>query len=318
MLGSAQSVFDEPDDFQTALREDRDVDLVVTTGGEFRARLSKISLCGMHLFAGEEQRPRVVFMSVSPRLIRVTLSPHPAGSMLWDGVAARPVEIVTHSGGLPFHERTDGPCHWSAIWLRTKDLVDVCRATRGATFMLPAGERRWRPSADALRSLVNLHGAAIRATTARPKLPVQTEAARGLQQQMVMALAECLTRETFNRERSSTRRRHTDIMVRFEEAVRGADFETLSVDRIALALGVSNTALQAWCRSHLGVSPGRYLYLRRMKLARQALRNADPEETTVARIARHHRFTEPGRFATAYQDLFGELPSTTMGRGGLR
>ena len=214
---------------------------------------------------------RIAFMSISTGLVRITLPPQPKGSLIWDGFAATPGEIVTHSGGHPFHERTDGPSRWSTIWLRAKNLVDVGRATQGDTFMLPHGERRWRPSPDALRSLVDLHGAAIRATAARPKLPVQTEAARGLQQQMIMSLAECLTEETFNRESASVRRRRTDIMVRFEETLRGTSHERLSVARIATALGVSSTALRTFCRQHLGMAPGQYLDLRRMGLAGQPM-----------------------------------------------
>jgi AraC-like DNA-binding protein len=274
MLGSAQTTLRDPNDLQIALRDGGDVVLVVSTGGNFEAHLSKISVPGMRLFACEERMSRIAFMSIATGLVRITLPPQPNGSLIWDGFAARPGEIVTHSGGLPFHERTDGPSRWSTIWLRAKDLADVGRATRGATFVLPSGERRWRPLPDALRSLVNLHRAAMRATAARPKLPVETMAARGLQQQMIMELAECLTREAFGRETSSTRRQHTDIMVRFEEALRGTPLERLSVARIAVALGVSNTTLRNCCHQHLGMTPARYLHLRRMELASRALLNA--------------------------------------------
>jgi AraC-like DNA-binding protein len=274
MLGSAQNTLQNPNEFQIALRDGGEVDLVVPAAGDFAAHLSKISVPGMRLFACEERMSRIAFMSIATGLVRITLPPQPNGSLIWDGFAARPGEIVTHSGGLPFHERTDGPCRWSTVWLRAKDLADAGRATRGATFMLPPGERRWRPLPGALRSLVNLHGAAMRATAARPKLPVETKAARGLQQQMVVALAECLTREAFGRETSSTRRRHTDTMVRFEEAFRGTPFERMSVARMAVALGVSNTALRTCCHQHLGMTPARYLHLRRMELPSQTIWSA--------------------------------------------
>ena len=62
------------------------------------------------------------------------------------------------------------------------------------------------------------------------------------------------------------------------------------------------------------MSPKRYLWLRRMHLARRALRRADAEGTTVTEIASDYGFWEFGRFSVAYRSLFGESPSTTLRR----
>jgi AraC-like DNA-binding protein len=62
------------------------------------------------------------------------------------------------------------------------------------------------------------------------------------------------------------------------------------------------------------MSPKRYLWLRRMNLARRALRRADPESTTVTEIATNYGFWELGRFSVAYRSLFGESPSTALRR----
>jgi transcriptional regulator GlxA family with amidase domain len=62
------------------------------------------------------------------------------------------------------------------------------------------------------------------------------------------------------------------------------------------------------------MSPKRYLLLRRMHLARRALRTSAPDTTTVTDIAAQYGFWQFGRFAGEYRSLFGEAPSTTLHR----
>src|SRR5262249_23769523 len=68
------------------------------------------------------------------------------------------------------------------------------------------------------------------------------------------------------------------------------------------------------CQEHLGMSPTRYLWLRRMHLARRALRMGGPTTTTVTEIATSYAFWELGRFAVVYRSLFGGTPSATVRR----
>jgi AraC-like DNA-binding protein len=317
MLGSALTAFFEPEDFEAALRESGGVELVVTSDGKFRARMSRISLTHMRLFACEERMSRVAFMSVSEHMVRVTLPPQPPASLIWDGIGSRPGEIITHSAGRRFHERTEGPCRWSTIWVPAKELANAGRTTRGEAFVLPAGQRRWRPTPDALRCLINLHQNAIRATTTRPKLPVEEEAARGLEQQLILALVDCLVGENTEPE-SALESQYANIMIRFEDALREATSGRISAASIAGVLGVSSGILRVSCRALLCMAPGQYIYLRRLRLVRQALRDANPSESTVAQIAEMYGFRGSDRFTAAYRAQFGESPSVTLQWNGLR
>lgn len=65
---------------------------------------------------------------------------------------------------------------------------------------------------------------------------------------------------------------------------------------------------------YLGVSPQRYLQLRRLHNARSLLQKAQPEEVKVSEVATKLGMWDLGRFATRYLSLFGESPSATLRR----
>jgi AraC-like DNA-binding protein len=88
----------------------------------------------------------------------------------------------------------------------------------------------------------------------------------------------------------------------------------LHVTDICAGIGVSERTLRLHCHEQLGMSPHRYLWLRRMNLVQHALTNAEQTDKTVTAIANDYGFAELGRFAVSYRRLFGESPSATLRR----
>jgi AraC-like DNA-binding protein len=103
-------------------------------------------------------------------------------------------------------------------------------------------------------------------------------------------------------------------MRRLEELLEANSDRTLYLAELCAATGASDRTLRACCQEHLGMSPMRYLWLRRMHLARRALRAADLAAVTVTEIATSYGFWELGRFSVAYRSLFGESPSAALRR----
>src|SRR5208282_1721177 len=64
MPGSVTSVFSEPEDFQTALREDGMLGMLIIGRGRFQARLTQITLHRLRLLAAEEHLSRIAFVTV--------------------------------------------------------------------------------------------------------------------------------------------------------------------------------------------------------------------------------------------------------------
>jgi transcriptional regulator GlxA family with amidase domain len=184
--------------------------------------------------------------------------------------------------------------------LAPEQLAAWSKALTGQSISPPSEGRVIVPAPSASRALLNPLSKACRLAETRRELIANPEVARSLEQELLHALVNCLATENADRI-SRWRRRHTDIMVRFEEAI-----------------GVPERTLRLCCAEFLGVSPIRYYLLRRLNMARSALRRADPETASVAEIARDHQFTEPGRFAVAYRAIFGETPSSTLRRASIK
>jgi AraC-like DNA-binding protein len=105
---------------------------------------------------------------------------------------------------------------------------------------------------------------------------------------------------------------HQSILAKLEKFV--AARSPVYVSELCGATGISESTLRRRCREHLGMGPMRYLWLRRMDLARHALSRARPASTTVQAVARDRGFRELGRFSVEYRLLFVESPSATLGR----
>ena len=103
-------------------------------------------------------------------------------------------------------------------------------------------------------------------------------------------------------------------MIRFHRLVEENHDHALFIPELCKEVGASERTLRICCQEQLGVSPRRYLLLRRMQLVRQALRAGERGATSVTEIATRYGFWQFGRFAGEYKSLFGEFPSSALAR----
>jgi AraC-like DNA-binding protein len=310
MPGSLSSVFGEPEDFQAALDGDGVLGLLITGRGQFRARLTQVTLHRLRLTSVEEELARIAFVAVPAGAALVSLANSARPSPVWGGIEMRAGEMIILGPGQRVHANTDGPCRWAAIQMPAQDLVQYGRALTGAGFAVPPAAR-WRPAPKAGRNLRNLCGAAIRMAEARSRALIDIEAAHGLEQQLIHALIECLSAGSADEETPAARR-HRGILARFEDLLQAEPVPQMT--EIYAALGVSERTLRECCKKHLGMGPSRYRRLRRMQQVHRALRSSDPRAASVLEVATRYGIRDLGRFATGYRALYGELPSGTLRR----
>ncbi|MBR0679125.1 AraC family transcriptional regulator [Roseomonas eburnea] len=100
---------------------------------------------------------------------------------------------------------------------------------------------------------------------------------------------------------------------RAEEIIRARSDEPLTLDGLALEVGVGLRALQAAFHDRRGTTPRAMLTATRLERARERLL-LDHPVPSVAAAAFLSGFVHLGRFAAAYRGQFGETPSETLRR----
>ena len=312
MAENGTATFDNPDDYQAGIG-DASVNLIVTGGRDFNARLTWLNLRRLHVLRASENLPRIAFFSLSPARVFVSFPTIAGLPLTYGGLGLQFGDVVFHSRGERMHQRTDGESQWGLMSLPPEQLAACGKALTALKLTSPSAGRALRPSRGAAVRLLRLHSKACRLAETRHKLIANPEVARALEQELLHALVNCLTADDANGN-LKTRRHHADIMIRFEDALTTHRGPPLNMPALCAAIDVPERTLRVCCAEFLGMSPTRYLLLRRLNMARSALRRADPVTASVAEIARIHQFLEPGRFAVTYRTTFGETPSATLRR----
>jgi AraC family ethanolamine operon transcriptional activator len=260
------------------------------------------------LSAGDEYLSRIAFVSIPEDMFFVTLPLGDRPAPIWCGIEMRVGEMITLGPGQRVHARSDGSSQSGAIQLPAAEFVRYAEALSGAAFIIPA-VARWRPPRAALRQLRHLHQAAVRTAEARSGVLADSEAAHGLEQQLIHALVDSLSPEPVYQETEAARRRR-GVLARFEALLEAEP--PPSISEIGAALHTSHRELRECCKSMLGMSPSDYRRLRGMQRVRRALRRENPYTATVSEVARRYGFCDLGGFAANYRALYGELPSATL------
>jgi AraC-like DNA-binding protein len=310
MAQSGTATFVVPEAYQAGIA-DASVNLIFTGGGDFKARLTWLNLRHIRVLRAYENLPHVAFISLSGAQVLVSFPTSAGAPLTYGGLGLQFGDVVFHALGERMHQRTGGKSQWGIMSLSPEQLAACSKALTGLSMVPPSNGRVLRPSRSAGARLLRLHSKVCRLAETRNKLIANPEVERALEQELLHALVNCLTADDAGGN-LKTSRHHADIMLRFEDALTAHRGPRLNLPALCADIGVPERTLRVCCAEFLGMSPTRYLLLRRLNMARSALRRANPATASVAEIARIHQFMEPGRFAVTYRTIFGEMPSTTL------
>ncbi|MBP0018970.1 MAG: helix-turn-helix domain-containing protein [Cyanobacteria bacterium SBLK] len=106
--------------------------------------------------------------------------------------------------------------------------------------------------------------------------------------------------------------RRSQLIVRAEHNMLANLDKPLTLTQLAKDLESSSSALSYGFQDLFGLSPMRYLKVRRLNAVRQHLKASEPDNCAIATLASQFGFYHPNHFTRDYKTMFGELPSETL------
>lgn len=309
MSGSRLVESTDPDEF-FALARPNCCRITITQRGAFKARTRLIEVGRLYAQRRREWLTRFLHVHNSrPGILFIT---EPGAPMFCNGTEIGYQDVLLFDRDATYVSRSSGPVEWGAITLDGDELEDAVSASfQAAKVPRRNGFRVIRPPAAALARLRSLHACLGRlATTAEEQFGPMV-AQLGLAEMLIMAMLDNIAAAEF-RSDTVARQHHHMMINRFFEILDASPTEPYGMQDITRKIGVPSRTFRMACQEQLGISPTQYLLLRRMNLARRALRQADPALIRVTDVATELGFWELGRFAVKYHEIFGETPSTTL------
>jgi AraC-like DNA-binding protein len=312
MTEAATGRFTDAQDYQTSLPNLK-TELVATQSGTFGAKLTWAKLPNLHLLRAQETLARVAYITLPEAPVVVSFSTGGGRGLIWNGVQLGPDDVVFHSRGEQLHQRTTGPSHWGVLCVASTFFARLGGAFAGHDLAPPALGQIVRPPPADLARLLRLHARVGHMVETAPVRVGHPEVVRAVEHELLEALVTCLSGRD-SEGRPSPRWDDVKIMALFEEALTVQADRSLAFRDLCAVIGVAEGILTTCCDAFLGISPGLYLLLRRLKVVRAAILRADPRTVRVREISRRHGFASPSRFAATYRLAFGENPSATLTR----
>jgi AraC-like DNA-binding protein len=312
MPSSAVLTFSDADDYAAKIRQGT-VEVAVTRSGSFSGKLTRIDLHHLWMQRFSDDFPRIFHVDDWGGRAAILFRTATGSSLFHNSLELAPTDIVRLSEGQSYYQRSSRLAGFASMSLPSEVMANAGITMAGSDLTPPRDILIVRPPSSMMARLQRLHAAAAYVVETAPEIVANPTAAYGLEQALVEAMVGCLAASDA-REDSVAQRQHELIMRRFRRMIEENPDQPLYIPELCKAIGVSERTLRVCCQEHLGVGPKRYLLLRRLHLARRALRLAEASTTTVTDIATRYGFWHFGRFAGEYHSLFGEPPSSTLHR----
>ena len=224
-----------------------------------------------------------------------------------NGVAPRREALTRVAPRADYAVFTAAPMRWITLRVEQRFLLEryPCVGRQAAHPPLQILTPRTRQA----RELRHAFSAALDLVTRRPEDLGEATVLAHMEDRLIGALVKSLQGA-----RVAESGRHAAILRKLRLFFESQPELPLRVGDLCRHVGASHRSLHRVFVELYGISPARYLRLRRLHQARRALRMKDGAHGSVTEAGTAMGFYDLGRFASEYRALFGELPSATLKR----
>jgi AraC family ethanolamine operon transcriptional activator len=228
-----------------------------------------------------------------------------------DGIDFDRRSIAWIAPGKSFVTRSGKPARWLNISIAA-DLVLKWAGRHQETFDLRLLDRnlQQRPPRSAVELLLVVRHL-FRAETRHTERLHSPEAERAARMQILDAVFGTLLSAAAGRDPLRRSMNHMKLLNNALDWLESHRGDVVHTEHLCVATGVSERTLRNLFHKYLGMSPHRYLMMRRLHSIRSRIRRAVPGDT-ITRICAQHGVWDFGRFSRQYLVQFGELPSRSL------
>jgi hypothetical protein len=137
--------------------------------------------------------PRIVHFENIPGRVFISFHASAGPNLLWDGREASPTAILRHRYRHSGFQRSTGVAHFASLSLPVAEMEDLGATYGGSDFTWPREPLIFSPSPIAMERLMRLHAEAGHLAEHAPNVIAEPESARGLEQTLIAAMADCLS-----------------------------------------------------------------------------------------------------------------------------
>lgn len=281
----------------------------------FDVSLTTIGLGDVCLQTGHST-PHLAFARAVPGTTVLQLPMENVDTLLLNGRDTPPRTVGLYGGGAELiRSNPRDSSHAVLVLPMDKAEALLCPQSKspllhpGAQALLEADAQAWNQAIGVIRSAT--------AVAARTPQTFEAEQPReALRDALLQAMRDLVagakgTGPLGNRHRPSVRRR---VVVAADEYLRANMARPIYTEELCTALGISASNLADAYRATFGLSPHRFLKLRRLVMVRSLLRSLEGPAPLVKSVALAHGFWHLSQFAIDYRAMYGELPSETLAR----
>jgi len=242
------------------------------------------------------------------------LGPNAHGSI--DGMELHPYSMIAAGPGahgeLVLNDDFD-----TVGWLVPPQIVDQHLKLRDKVrdFAIPMEAEVWRPDEKSARDLFELGTRIAKTAEKSPEIFNDNHWARyGAQVEymdtLLAAIESCDPGERVDSDKKG--KSYAQIVRTCEDYTLSLDGRRPYMSELCATVNVSERTVQNAFQDIMGMSPLTYLHRLRLHRARDELRKATSDATTVTDVAVNWGFWHFGEFSRAYKNCFGEVPSATL------